>query len=90
MPKNPAIPVRLHLIPLFQNSVLLLLLLPYQPQFCSERNANRFILMNLDEDEFIDVVKIPLEKAVDMVMNNEIKDGKTKLIILMAARILGI
>ena len=45
---------------------------------------------NLDEDEFIDVVKIPLEKAVDMVMNNEIKDGKTKLIILMAARILGI
>lgn len=45
---------------------------------------------NLDEDEFLDVVKIPLEKAIQMVMNNEIKDGKTQLVILKASRLLGI
>ena len=44
----------------------------------------------LDDDEFLDVEKVPLKTAVDMVMKNEIKDGKTKLAILMAARILGI
>lgn len=37
---------------------------------------------NLDEDEFLNVVKIPLEKAVQMVLNNEIKDGKTQAVIL--------
>ncbi len=47
-------------------------------------------MQNLDDDEFIDVTKLPLAKAVDMVMNNEIKDAKTKLAVLMAARILGI
>lgn len=45
---------------------------------------------NLDDDEFLDVIKIPLEKAVEMVMKNELKDGKTQLVILKAARILGI
>ncbi len=45
---------------------------------------------NLDEDEFLDVVKIPLEKAIQMVMDNEIKDGKTQLVILKASRLLGI
>lgn len=45
---------------------------------------------NLDSDEFLDVVKIPLEKAVEMVMNNEIKDGKTQLIILKASILLKI
>jgi ADP-ribose pyrophosphatase len=35
-----------------------------------------------DEDEFLDVVKIPLEKAVQMVMANEITDGKTQTAIL--------
>ncbi|MBQ8784127.1 MAG: NUDIX hydrolase [Clostridia bacterium] len=37
---------------------------------------------NLDEDEFLNVEKIPLEKAVQMVMNNEIPDGKTQAAIL--------
>ena len=32
---------------------------------------------HLDEDEFVEIVKIPLEKAVEMVMKNEIKDSKT-------------
>ena len=39
---------------------------------------------DLDEGEFIDVVKIPLEKAYQMVMNNEIPDSKTQLAILKA------
>lgn len=37
---------------------------------------------SLDEDEFLNVERIPLEKAVEMVMNNEIPDGKTQAIIL--------
>lgn len=45
---------------------------------------------NLDSDEFLDVEKIPLAKAVEMVMNNELPDSKTQIAILKAARILGI
>ncbi len=37
---------------------------------------------NPDEDEFLLVERIPLWKAVDMVMNGEIKDGKTQAAIL--------
>ena len=37
---------------------------------------------NLDEDEFINLERIPLEKAAEMVMNNEIPDGKTQAAIL--------
>lgn len=36
----------------------------------------------LDEDEFLDVEKIPLEKAAEMIMNNEIDDAKTQIAIL--------
>lgn len=39
---------------------------------------------NLDSDEFLDVIKMPFEKALSMVMNNEIKDSKTQIIILKA------
>ena len=39
---------------------------------------------NLDIDEFLDVVRIPLEKAVEMVLNNEIPDSKTQTAILKA------
>lgn len=45
---------------------------------------------NLDSDEFLDVEKIPLAKAVEMVMNNELPDSKTQIAVLKAARILGI
>lgn len=38
-----------------------------------------------DEDEFIETEKIPLQKAVDMVLNNEICDAKTQVGILKAA-----
>jgi len=44
---------------------------------------------NLDEDEFLDVVKIPFEKAIEMIMNNEIPDAKTQIAVLKVARILG-
>lgn len=37
---------------------------------------------NLDEDEFINLERIPLEEAAEMVMNNEIPDGKTQAAIL--------
>ena len=42
----------------------------------------KFGAQSLDEDEFLNVEKIPLEKAVKMVMSNEIKDGKTQAAIL--------
>lgn len=44
----------------------------------------------LDDGEFLDVDKVHLSKAVQMVMNGEILDAKTQIAILKAARILGI
>lgn len=43
---------------------------------------------SLDEDEFLDVERIPLKKAVEMVMNNEIFDAKTQIALLKTARLL--
>lgn len=39
---------------------------------------------NLDAGEFLDVVKVPLDRAVQMVMDNEVKDSKTQIGILKA------
>lgn len=36
----------------------------------------------LDAGEFLDVERIPLDKAVEMVMNNEIPDSKTQIALL--------
>lgn len=36
----------------------------------------------LDAGEFLDITKIPLDKAVEMVMNNEIEDSKTQIALL--------
>ena len=36
----------------------------------------------LDEGEFLDVVKIPLDEAIAMVMRNEIQDSKTQIALL--------
>lgn len=41
--------------------------------------------MHLDDDEFLEVERIPLEKAVEMVLSGEIKDGKTQVLILRVA-----
>ena len=38
----------------------------------------------LDEDEYVNAIKIPLDKAVEMVMNGEIRDAKTQTMILKA------
>ncbi len=45
--------------------------------------------LDLDEGEVIEVEKIPLEEAVRMVMDNEIPDAKTQVLILKAARLFG-
>ncbi len=62
------------------------------PGFCDEK-IELFLATGLvegkahpDEDEFLDVVKIPLEKAVEMVMNGEFDDGKTQALILKCAK----
>ena len=40
---------------------------------------------NLDEDEFLNVRRIPIKKLMDMIMNNEIADAKTVIGILKAS-----
>ena len=35
-----------------------------------------------DEDEFLNVEKIPLDKALEMVLNNQIPDAKTQITVL--------
>ena len=35
-----------------------------------------------DDDEFLSVVKLPIEKAVEMILSGEIKDAKTQAAIL--------
>ncbi len=42
---------------------------------------------HLDDDEFVDVVKIPLSEAYEMVMRDEIPDSKTQIAILKAYNI---
>lgn len=48
-----------------------------------------FDKQDLDDDEFLDVIKVKIEDAVEMIMNNELPDAKTQCAILKAARILG-
>lgn len=38
--------------------------------------------MQLDDDEFLDVVSMPLKKAYEMVMSGELTDSKTQIAIL--------
>ena len=45
---------------------------------------------SLDPDEFLDVEKMPLAEALKLVMDGSIRDGKTQIAILKAARLLGI
>lgn len=58
------------------------------PGYCGEiihmylaENLN-FFEQHLDEDEFLEVRRIPLEEAFQMVMRNEIRDSKTQVGIL--------
>lgn len=64
------------------------------PGFCSETiyaylaTDLKKVGQKLDEDEYLDVLKVKLDDAVKMVMDGEICDGKSVSAILKAARIL--
>lgn len=45
---------------------------------------------NLDDDEFLEVIKMPFEEAFQKVLGGEITDGKTQNAILKAAVLLGL
>ncbi len=47
-----------------------------------------FVGQKLDDGEFLEVEKIKIEDAVQMVLQGEIEDGKTQAIILKAALII--
>ena len=64
------------------------------PGFSSERIA-LYLATGLsaakahpDEDEFLDVVRMPLGEAIDRVMRGELCDGKSAVGLLMAGRLL--
>ncbi len=64
------------------------------PGFCNEI-IHIFLARGLtfgdaapDEDEFVEVERIPLDKAVAMVMNGELPDAKTQIAILKIAQLL--
>ena len=58
------------------------------PGYCGEiiwmygAKGLTFENMNPDEDEFLEVEKIPLEKAIEMIVKGEIKDAKTQAAIM--------
>ncbi len=61
------------------------------PGFCNER-IHLYLATGLhsgqshpDEDEFVDVTRMPLRQAVENVLNGTFRDGKTCLGIMMAA-----
>ena len=66
------------------------------PGFCSERlhmYITRKTVMreqNLDQGEFLNVKKMPLSEAVELVMSDKIKDGKTKALLLMAEKLISL
>ena len=41
-----------------------------------------FFEQNLDDDEFLNVVRMPFDEALNMVLSGEITDGKTQIAIL--------
>lgn len=65
------------------------------PAYCNEiihmyyADEYEVTSQNLDEDEFLSSEKIKLCDAVKMIMNGEIKDGKTQAAILKLAMIKG-
>lgn len=50
--------------------------------YCFLATGLTFGEQDTDEDEFLDVLRIPLEKAVEMVLSGEIKDAKTQIAVL--------
>ena len=64
------------------------------PGFCDEVvhmymcRIDHFEQQQPDEDEFLEILRIPLDKAVEMVLNNIIVDGKTQTAVLKASMLL--
>jgi ADP-ribose pyrophosphatase len=44
---------------------------------------------DFDEDEFIEIVRIPVDELVAMIMRGEIYDGKTQAAVMRAAHFIG-
>ena len=44
--------------------------------------------MHPDEDEYLEVTKLPVDEAVRRVMNGELRDGKTQALVLRVAELL--
>jgi ADP-ribose pyrophosphatase len=66
------------------------------PGFCAERlwvflaDGLRETARRHEEDEIIEVVRLPFERALSMIASGEIEDAKTIIGLLLAARRLGI
>ena len=64
------------------------------PGYCGEIihlyfcKVDHFEPQKLDDGEFLDFERIPLDKAEQMVMNNEIPDSKTQIAVLKTAAII--
>ncbi|MGN0470431.1 MAG: NUDIX domain-containing protein [Acutalibacteraceae bacterium] len=64
------------------------------PGYCGEIihiyfcRIDRYEQQKLDEGEFLNVEKIPLARAVEMVLNNEIPDAKTQTAVLKTAMLI--
>lgn len=64
------------------------------PGYCNEIihlyacRAQSYGATDFDEDEFLELERIPIEKAVEMVMNNQIYDAKTQVLVLKTAQLL--
>ena len=60
------------------------------PGYCGEKiymylaRGLSFQAPSPDEDEFLQCLRMPLDEAVRMVMNGEIRDGKTQVMVLKA------
>ncbi len=65
------------------------------PGFCREKLSIYIATslhrgeQHLDEGEFLDVVKMPLDEAYKMIMDNELLDGKSVIAILKARALRG-
>ncbi|MBQ9461982.1 MAG: NUDIX hydrolase [Clostridia bacterium] len=64
------------------------------PGYCGEIihlyfcRIDHYDQQRLDEGEFLDVLRIPLDKAVQMVLNGELPDAKTQTAVLKVAMLM--
>ena len=64
------------------------------PGYCGEIihlyfcKVDHYDSQRLDEGEFLDVLRIPLDKAVQMVLNGELPDSKTQTAVLKVAMLM--